>query len=46
MYEEKNYLSFYARIKTKTVLDSFKDSLQTYGSFFSIFFLIFYWSEI
>ena len=34
MYEEKNYLSFYARIKTKTVLDSFKDSLQTYGSFF------------
>ena len=29
MYEKYNYLSFYARIKTKTVLDSFKDSLQT-----------------
>ena len=46
MYEEWNYLSFYARIKTKTVLDSFKDSLQMHGSFFSIFFFVFYWSEI
>ena len=36
MHKELNCLSFYARMKTKTVLDSFKDSLQTYGSFFLI----------
>ena len=46
MKNRTSYLSFYAKIKTKTVLDSFKDSLQTYGSFFSsIFFFIFYLSE-
>ena len=38
MNNRTSYLSFYARIKTKTVLDSFKDSLQTYGSFFQFSF--------
>ena len=38
MKNRTSYFSFYARIKTKTVLHSFKDSLQTYGSFFQFSF--------
>ena len=34
MYKEWNYLSFYARIKTKIVLESLKDFEQTYCPFF------------
>ena len=43
MYKkEKNCLSFYARIKTKTVLESLKDFLQILHCTFSIFFFVFY----
>ena len=38
IYKEYNCLSFYARIKPKTVLESLKDSLQTYDTFFNFFF--------
>ena len=37
-----SYLSFYARMKTKTVLESLKDFLQNVRNFFSIFFFRFY----
>ena len=39
--KEWNCESFYARIKTKTVLESLKDSLQTHVAFF-LFFFVFY----
>ena len=42
MYEEYNCLSFFARIKTKTVLESLKDSLKTYGPVFQFPFYYFY----
>ena len=32
--KKKNFLSFYARIKTKTVLESLKDFLQNVRNFF------------
>ena len=31
---EQNCLGFYVWIKTKSVMESLKDSLQTYGHFF------------
>ena len=37
---------FYARIKTKTVLESLKVFLQNLWNFFPIFFLVFYLFEI
>ena len=45
MYKKEynyNSLSFYARIKTKTVLESLKDFLQKLHFIFSIFFFVFY----
>ena len=33
MYKEYNCLSFHAKIKTKTAVESLEDSLQTYGPF-------------
>ena len=40
--KEWNFLSFYARMKKKTVLESLKDFLQ---NIFSIFFFVFYWKR-
>ena len=42
MYEEYNCLSFFARIKTKTVLESLKDSLKMNGPVFQFPFYYFY----
>ena len=43
MYKkEYNCLSFYARMKTKIVLESLKDFLQILRFAFSIFFFVFY----
>ena len=42
IYKEYNCLSFHARIKTKIVLKSLKNSLQTYRYAFKIFFFVFY----
>ena len=39
---KKNFLSFYARIKTKTVLEYWKDFVQNVRNFLSIFFFVFY----
>ena len=40
--KEKNFLSFYARMKKKIVLKSLKDFLENVQSIFSIFFFVFY----
>ena len=40
--KEYNCLSFHARIKTKTVLETLKDFLQKLRFTFSIFFFVFY----
>ena len=41
MYKKLNCLSFYARIKTKIILESLKDSLQMYSLFFLFSFSFF-----
>ena len=44
--KNRTSLVFYARIETKTVLESLKDLLQNVRNFFSIVFFVFYCIEI